>query len=428
MRPLRGLLPEALVLRQFTGLTLANVVVACASFVSLVVLARTLSVDEFARIVFARSAVAAAFTLLDPRVEDALVRFLPGIERGQGAPAASRVFERMLLFDQAVNVAFGVLGLALLLTLPVPHASIADPALLSLATIQIAAQGSLGTMSAGFALTDGLARWGLLQSVSMIVITAASLVGLVFGGSVGFLAGGALGAGVTTSALWLTTVKTTRRAYGAPAQKSEPLPKGFTSFTLRAAANSSVSIGAEAVPLTVIGLRADASIVAGFRIALSPGRFAAAVVSPVASIIYPRASRAAAAQQSAYAAEEALRFTRRTVPIAAVLVGIAPIVMPTAIELVFGEQYGDFSATATILLAAALIRGTVAWSKTLPLAFGDATRRLLISLFDVVALVSAAALLADTPHALGVAVAYVVIALVVSFYWIAYAHGKKATA
>jgi O-antigen/teichoic acid export membrane protein len=409
-------------MRQFTGLTLANLIVACTSFITLVVVARTLPVDEFARLVFAQSVAAAAFAVFDPRVEDALIRFVPKVERSHGGAAASRLFERMLLVDQGANLMFGVLALVLLLVVPVPEGSIADPVLLSLAVIQIAIQGSIGTMTAGFALTDGLARWGLLQSITMIVFAAGSLAGLAIGDAAGFLAGGALSAVITTSALWLKTVHTTRRAYGAPAQEALPLPMGFIAFTVRAAANSSVSIGAEAIPLTVIGLRSSASTLAGFRIALSPARLASAVVSPVASIIYPRASRASAARHSSTAAEEALRYTRQVVPIAGVVLFVSAIAMPTAITLVFGQPYRGYGTTATILLSASLIRGTVAWSKTLPLAFGHATRRLVTSIVDGAALIGAAALLSDTDYAVGVAIAYLGVAVVISIYWLRYAH------
>jgi O-antigen/teichoic acid export membrane protein len=99
--------------------------------------------------------------------------------------------------------------------------------------------------------------------------------------------------------------------------------------------------------------------------------------------------------------------------------------MPAAITVAFGQPYREASTTATVLLAAGLIRGTVAWSKTLPLALGDASRRLVVSLLDVTGLIAAAALLADTANALGVAIAYVAVALAASAYWLSYAWRKS---
>ena len=408
-------------LREFTGLSLANLVAACASFISLVVLARTLAVEEFAQLTFALSTTWAAFALLDPRLEDALVRFLPVVDRDRGGPAASRLFERTLLVDGTVNITFGVVGLALLLFGAIPDGGIAVPVLLSLAVLQVAAQGPMGTMSAAYAITHGLARWGILQSAATVGATAASLIGLAIAGSVGFLAAGAIAAALTSAALGVITIRRVRETYGAPDREGHPLPHGFISFTVRAAANSSVSIGAEALPLTVIGLRASASTLAGFRVALGPGRLIAALVSPVAAVIYPRASKSSAARQPDVAAREALQLTRKLAPVAALLLGVGAIAMPAAIAFIFGSSYRDFSTTATALLAAALVRGTVAWSKTLPLALGDPTRRLLVSLFDVAAVVGAAAIFADTSHAFGVSVAYVAIALAVALYWLSYA-------
>jgi len=427
LRPLRSWLPEGALLRQYGSLGLANVAVAATSFLSLAVVARTLSLDEFGRVIFALSATGAAFALLDPRLEDTLQRFLPIVQRDQGGSAASRLFENVLLLDQSVNVLFGALGLTLLLIGIVPVGGVADPALLAPATVQAAAQGAIGTLSAGFATTDGLARWGFLQAASTIGVTAASLAGLALGGAVGFLTAAAVAALVTTAALGLATVKRTRRVFGHPSRGRHALPPGFFSFTFRAAANSSVLIGAEALPLTIIGFRANAATLAGFRVALSPGRFAAAAISPVSSITFPRASRASAARRPAVAAREALHFSRRTAPVAGVLFCAAAIAMPTAITLVFGRYYAHFSLTATLLLAAALMRGIVAWSKTLPLAFGDATRRLMVSIVDVSGLIIAATLLCNTRYALGVAIAYASMALVISLYWISYAH-RRSTA
>jgi O-antigen/teichoic acid export membrane protein len=421
-------LPDAPLLRQFTALSLANVVAAVTSFLSLAVVARVLSAERFGQLVFAQATAAAAFALLDPRLEDALQRFVPIVRRARGDGAASRLFERVALLDQGANLGFGALGLAVLLTGAVSGNGIADPALLAPAIVQMAAQGPVGTFGAGYALTDGLATWGLLRIASVVTMTAASLIGLAVGGAVGFLTGGAIAAVLTTAVLWLATIRRTRRAYGAPSGVRHPLPPGFLSFTVKAAANSSILIGGEAFPLTVVGLRADAATLGAFRVALSPARLVAAFVSPVASIVYPRASRASAEQRAGVAAAEALRFTRRVALVAAAVLCVGVIAMPAAITLAFGHSFRSASTTATILLAAALIRGTVAWSKTLPLALGDATRRLVVSLLDAVALVTAAVVLAATPHALGVAVAYLAIALAVAAYWLNYARVKATAA
>jgi O-antigen/teichoic acid export membrane protein len=416
------------VLRPFGSLGLANVVAAVASFLSLAVVARALSVDEFAQLVFARSVTAAAFAFLDPRLEDSLQRFVPIVQRDQGSRAAERLFERMVMVDQGVNAAFCALGLTLVLTGAVPNAGIADPALLVPAIVLVAAQGPVGTLSAGYALTEGLARWGVLQSAAVIVVTTASLIGLAAGGAVGFLAGGAAAALVITAALWFATVRRTRRAYGAPFTDRQSFPRGFLAFTLRAAANSSVLIGAEALPLTIVGLSGSAATLASFRVALSPGRLANALVSPVASIVYPRASKASAEERAAVAAREALQFTRRAAPLAAVVFCVGAVAMPAAITIAFGRSYRGASTTAILLLAAALLRGVVAWSKTLPLALGHPSRRLVVSVIDVTGLVVAAALLADTSHALGVGIAYVCIAVGVSAYWLHYARRQAAKA
>jgi O-antigen/teichoic acid export membrane protein len=409
------------VLRPYTSLGLANVVAAGASFLSLAVLAHALSVDEFGRLVFARSVTAAAFAFLDPRLDDSLQRFVPIVHRDHGGRAASRLFERVLVVDVAVNAAFCALGLMLVVAGAVPSSGIADPALLAPAIVLIAAQGPIGTFSAGYALTDGLARWGVLQSVAAVVVTTASLIGLAAGGAVGFLACGATAAVITTAAFWLATVLRTRRAFGKPSVERHSLPRGFLSFTLRAAANSSVLIGAEALPLTIVGLRANAATLAAFRVALSPGRLADALVSPVASIVYPRASRASAERRSAAAAREALRFSARVAPLAAAVFCIGAVVMPLAITVAFGHSFRGASGTATLLLAAALLRGAVAWSKTLPLALGDATPRLVVSIIDVAGLITAAALFGDTKNALGVGIGYVAIAAAAATYWLRYA-------
>jgi hypothetical protein len=65
--------------------------------------------------------------------------------------------------------------------------------------------------------------------------------------------------------------------------------------------------------------------------------------------------------------------------------------MRTAISLLFGQTHSGFSTTATILFAAALLPGPSHGQKRCLWHFGDATTRLVVSVFDVVALVAAAA-------------------------------------
>jgi O-antigen/teichoic acid export membrane protein len=122
---------------------------------------------------------------------------------------------------------------------------------------------------------------------------------------------------------------------------------------------------------------------------------------------------------------EARRFTQRVAPIAAALFCVAAIAMPVAITIAFGRSFRSASTTAILLLAAALIRGAVAWSKTLPLALGDATLRLVVSIVDVAGLVTAAVLLANTGDAVGVGIGYVAVAAAAGTYWLRYARRRS---
>src|SRR4051794_24539206 len=110
-RPLwraRGRLPSAHLRRSFSSLSASTATVAVTSFASTVVLARVLTPKQFGQVVFAQATAQALFVVLDPRLEDALVRYVPRVARTRRG-AATNLFRRLVTLDVALGLGFGAL-------------------------------------------------------------------------------------------------------------------------------------------------------------------------------------------------------------------------------------------------------------------------------------------------------------------------------
>ena len=363
--------------RQLSSLTLANAVITATSVAMTVALARTLGPVEFGQVVFAQTAAALLFAVLDPRLEDALVRYVPILESGSDPGAATALFGRLLAIDAILGLGFAAMVVAVVSTLAFPLGHTADGTLLALAIVQMGVRASQGTSSAAYAVTSGLVRLGAAQVVAAMVLTTVGLCGLLAGGAVGYLASTAAASVLVSFAMCWSAGRRMRRRYGSPSRRG-PVPAGMVRFTWRSSLASSLATGTEQLPLTILGAVAGPETLGVFRVALSPARLVAALFSPIASILFPTLSTAAAAGAHHEVSVLARSWTHRLAPVALVAAAGMVAALPLLVPLMFGEAFEDAVPAAVLLCLAALLRGAVVWSKVMPLAIGRPDVRIVV--------------------------------------------------
>jgi O-antigen/teichoic acid export membrane protein len=323
---------------------------------------------------FAQALTAVWFLLCDPRLEDAAQRYVPIEARRHGC--ASALFGRLLYWDVAIGVAAS--GVALLGTLMawLLGAASDDLALmLTLAIVSNGAASSTGSAGAAFALTDRLQALGPIRLKCAVLLSAFSLGGLLAGGPEGYLGGQALGAVVTSIVLARVSLRVVRAEFGPPVSRV-PLPAGLLRFSLKASAGTSVAAATDSGVLALAGLLGDPALVTVLKIASAPSRLYTSVVSPVASMLYPRLAEAAAAGERARIVRDAARSSLLLSALGAAALLIAAPLAGHVLGLAYGASYAQAGPAAVLLLGVACVKGSVSWSKVLPLAVGKPEWRL----------------------------------------------------
>jgi O-antigen/teichoic acid export membrane protein len=404
-------------LRQFLSLAVSNAGVAGVSFAVLVVLARTLGIEELGQVVFAQVVAQALFAVLDPRLEDALIRYIPVAERRSGGAAATALFRRFVVLDQALGMAFASVAIVVVLSGVVPLGGTTESTFLALAIAQMGVRAGQGTASAGYAVTDGLTRFGAVQGGAALITSGAGLVGLLAGDAEGYLIGSAIGAGLVTTVMVVTALRRVRRRYGSADRHARPRLPGLFRFTWKSSAASSLAIGVDQVPLTVLGAVAGPQTLAIFRVAIGPARLVAALYSPVASVLYPVFGRAAAEDDLESISSRAGAYSKVGLPLAVAGALLGWIVLPPLLPFLFGSAFEDAGSAAVLLLAAALLRGSVAWSKVLVLAIGRPGIRIAVLAAEGALMVGGAAVFGED-GATAVAAVFLIVAVLSTVTWL----------
>jgi O-antigen/teichoic acid export membrane protein len=424
--PLKGLLPpdgrtetsRRLLAHQYLSLTGGDVVAAVLSFASLVVLARVVPVRVFGEVVFAQAAATAAFLILDPRLEDALIRFVPLLSQQQDPGAGTRLFELALMFDALIGIVSGALTVALVLLAIVPLGDAGNSTFVMLALLQAAFQAAQGTVASAYAVTDGLVMWGVIRVVLAVASTAAAITALILGGAAWYMSVLAIVAAASTAIVSLMARQRVRRIFGPPTV----LPRGtlgpFWRFAGVASLTTSVFVGTEALPLTVVGALAGPALLARFRVGLAPARLTTTAFSAVPSVLFPLLSRDAAQTRLSSIRKKVLTSTALTLPVVVLLSLLAWLTLPFLVPLIYGAKFEASVMLARLLVIAALVRGLTAWSKVLAFALGRPRVRLAVTTLDAVLLVTATWFFTNVGTLKQVSIAHVVIAVLISAVWL----------
>ncbi|MFD8531172.1 lipopolysaccharide biosynthesis protein [Streptosporangium canum] len=355
-------------LRTFTSLTATGQGEAVLSMVSLAVLIRLAGTEQSGQVIFAQALSGVWFLLLDPRLEDAAQRFVP-IEQ-QRSGQGSALFTRLLRWDVAIGAAAGCLGLlAVLAAWLLGLAGSGLALMLALAAVSGGAAASTGAAGAAFALADRLRDLGIVRLRCAVLSSALSLGGLLAGGPAAYLAGQAVGAVVTAVVLGRLSLRAVLTHVG-PAVTRVRLPAGLVAFTAKASAGTSVAAASESGVLALAGVLGDPALVIILKIASAPSRLYTTLISPVASMLYPRLAQAAASGDRGLIRRDVVRATLLLAAVGTVALTVAAPITDDVLGLVYGAQYTGAGGTAVLLLGVACVKGSMSWSKVLPLALG----------------------------------------------------------
>ncbi|MET8144505.1 hypothetical protein ABZU32_29720 [Sphaerisporangium sp. NPDC005288] len=356
-------------LRTFSTLAAAGLAEAVLSSLSLVALVRVTGAETSGGVIFAQSVAGLCFLFLDPRLDNTVQRYVPIEQRRDGRGFA--LYRRLVRWDvgiRALAAALCCAGVAAAWLLGLAGDDLAR--MLALALIGRAALAANGAVRASFALSDRLHELGLLRLGCAVVSFALPVGGLLAAGPLAYLAGQAVAAmlaGLVVGALGTRALL----ARLGPSRAGAPLPDGLVSFTAKATGGTALAEVAESGVLTVAGLLGGSALVTILKIASAPGRLYATLVMPVASMLYPRLARAAAAGRERTHARRDI--ARASVPLAAAGLTATAVALPLlddVLRLVYGRQYAAIGPVAAVLVAAACVKGLVCWSNVLPLALG----------------------------------------------------------
>jgi O-antigen/teichoic acid export membrane protein len=370
-------------------------------------------------VIFAQAVAASLFTFLDPALEDGLLRFVPLVVKQGKRGDATALFDRVLLIDGLVGIVFAVMGITILWSGVIPLGRVGHPDFLMLALLQGGLQAAQGTAGAAFSLTDGLVQWGFLRASASALTAAAAVLALVLSGDpIWYMAALALASGSSTMTFGVLAARRMRNEWGLPRKLPADGMGRFVRFSLLASVTTSVSIGTESLPLSIIGLVGGPIMLSNFRIGLAPARLTTTAFSPLPTILFPLLSRDAAEEEYEKVKDRILGWTRLSIPIAAALGLVSWVLLPFAVPLIFGPNFVSAVQPARILVLAALVRSSIAWSRVFPLSMGRPGVGFFMSTIDASLLVAATFWFAKTGTVTTVAFANLGIALLISLAWI----------
>jgi O-antigen/teichoic acid export membrane protein len=404
--------------REATLLSFGTQLEAVFSFVTVIALTRSTSVNRAGQLFFAQALAALIFLILDPRLEDALQRYAAIIVHRRRDGAVVTLFRRCVQIDVLIA---GVSGLLVLAGLGLRRPSDHGPyvaAYLALAIVNGMLQAPIGTAMAGYAISGHLVALAKLRIGIAIVSSVANVVAIVTGGPAAFLAVNAVTTGLGMMLITYGASRRVRTRFGdvMPIERGDIA--GIVPFTLKSSLATSVQFGSDQALYAIAGATGGAVFLARLRVAAAPGRFVLAAASPAAAMLFPRTSLHAARGDRAAVRSLQERATLRIFPFAVAIAVVALVAMRTVLPLVYGDAYRSASVAAALFVVAACVRIVVVWSKVLMLAVGRPGLRLAVVALESVALLVATTAFAAADALTGLAFAHVAIALALAVWWL----------
>jgi O-antigen/teichoic acid export membrane protein len=400
-------------------LSVATQLEALFSFVTVIALTRTTTISQAGEVFFAQALAAVIFLFTDPRLEDSLQRYAALLAERGSRGSARTLFIRCFQLDTAIALGSGVIVALVLGAVQPGNHGVFNATFFALAITNATLQAPIGSATAGFAISGKLLDLGKWRIGIAIISSAVNVVAIVAGGPAWYLALNAATTGLATIALGIASARLVARRYG----RAEPIPHGavpgFVGFTVKSSLATSVAFASDQVLYAAAGAAGGATFLAQYRVASAPGRFVSAGASPVASVLFPRASAAAARGDHEAVRSLHERASRWIAPIALTIASCSFVAMPVVLPFLYGSQYKSVVVPCSILVAAASLRAIVIWSKTILLAVGRAGLRLLELLVESLVMFGAVVWFAHSHSLLALSLVQLGLSAVIMTWWLA---------
>lgn len=374
--------------REFSWLTGGSQVEVLLSQLAVILVVRMASEDEAGQLFFALAITATIFMLIDPRLEDAIQRYVPKL-REEDSDYKS-FFWTLVLLDVAIGIVAIAIAVAVWISGAIQPTELVNPTFLMLSVVINGTVAALGSLNAGFATSSRLTSLAKVRAVLALLSAVLSIGGLLLGGVTGFLIGSALAslAAIVVTATYCAKLMSPR-GYSIRQFRTQ-CPKGIVPFTIKSSLATSLATGGDSGVLAVAGTSGGPGLVVFLKLAMAPGRFLYTAFSAIPAQAFPRISNLAAKQDLAGVAGLCTNVTRNVAGPIGVATVLGALAMPLVLPLVYGSEYFSASVAAIIFLIAGGIRASVAWSKVLPLAIGRPALRLVAVAAEAAAMVLAA--------------------------------------
>ena len=354
--------------REFSWLSASGQASALLSQVSVILIVRLLDEDVAGQIFFALALAATVLMILDPRLEDAIQRFVPVVRRSSGDTAS--FFWSLVALDAVIGVSVITLtGVCWAVGL-LPVGDLLNPSYVFWAMAAGAISGAVGTIDAGFATTGNLSLLAKVRLITAAWNAVLGIVGLLIFGPLGFLVGSTIGSVCSL----LVTAFVGRRLISPRSYSFSRFwhqrPAGLLRFTVKSSLATTLTSGGDNGVITVVGIFGGPTVVVFVKLAMAPGRFLLAVFSPIAAQLFPRLSELAAQHDRKAIAELCSRTTKKVGLAVGFVTAIGVITMPVLFPLIYGPEYSAAVVAAMLFLVASAIRASTGWSKVLALALG----------------------------------------------------------
>lgn len=407
--------------REFLWLSIGNQATALSGLLLMLVLARSVSITEVGRVVFAQAIAGVILTLVDVRFEDAIQRYYPLIARSSTVAVANSFFWRVCRFDVGLGIAVIVMSVGAWLLDALPRYGIWVPTYELLALVTAGVGTVLGSLNGGYAVAGRLSELGRITVATTVLNGAMAIIGLLLADGHGYLIGQLLGSCCQVLACWwgirTQLPRDSRR-------EKRPLPTGFNRFLAKSSAASSLALGSDAGVLGLAGMLGSPVLVAYLKVAQAPGRVVSSAFSPISVQAFPRIAAMAANGDRAGVRDLTRRITRAALVIAALIVALAIPLMSPVLGFMYGQEFQPVWGAAVLLVLATCIRAAVAWSKVLPLAIGRPGLRLLVlgleSALLLMGVVLAATRADESQGALFFGLAAGLVAAMLAAFWLVY--------
>jgi O-antigen/teichoic acid export membrane protein len=381
-------------------------------FIGTIVAGRELSVREFGEYSTVVFAVAFIGSFFDLTVEEALVKYGFHYVAREDWSRLRQLYRSALGFKVVGTtvggiallcfglIANGRLGTALLVAAPLPFVQ--------------SLQGYGGTallLQERYDLRGAFLAWSMLLR----------LVGIGIGahyGVVEAVAGLVVGQIVATASVGFAGRLAFNRFPQAPRAPLGEDRRGIVSFILQSSASTGVTSLQSGLAPLLLGAVTTTTQVGYFKIAQAPQSALLAVSAPVRIVQLTEQTRDWERGQRAAVLSSVRRYSLVAFGLMLVVVPPLLVVMPSLVKLAYGARYGAAGGAARVFLLVAAIQFILGWTKSIPVALGRPSLRIITHGAESLATLPLVVLLGREYGAVGAAFAVLAGMCVFAAVWV----------